>query len=216
LSTAARPNFVNSAIRAAEYGFTALNDPKAAAILLHRQDFDRLHARACRPAFPAGVFHAMELRRSPSRSRERDWYGQPRYDLSGIPKVNMYFYITSYLTGDFPLARSDGLVVRLWPVIKAVASIVTTTACLFGGGAIRRTHASIPVVIILRRAARYELIPLTRISILIVDDPTTRRRSTFSLQQSRSRRFQHTTSGSSGDGSSPSPAYGATQRSRRT
>lgn len=46
--------------------------------------------------------------------------GGVQYALGGYPEGSYYFYITSYLTGDFPLARSGKLVVRHWPEINLV------------------------------------------------------------------------------------------------
>ncbi len=68
----------------------------------------------------AGVFHAQKYGDLSSVIENEGGTGNLRYNLAGYPEGTYYFYITSYLTGNFPLARSDGLVVRHWPVINAV------------------------------------------------------------------------------------------------
>lgn len=47
--------------------------------------------------------------------------GSSRFATGSLPEGTYYFYITSKFTGDFPLSRSDGLVVRHWPNVDIVA-----------------------------------------------------------------------------------------------
>ncbi len=67
----------------------------------------------------AGVFHAETYQTMVTYIQDELGTGNTRYNLSGYPEGYYYFYITSYLTGDFPLARSDKLYIRHWPVINA-------------------------------------------------------------------------------------------------
>lgn len=68
----------------------------------------------------AGVFKALTYPGHITYLQNEGGTGATRYDMNGYPEGTYYFYITNILTGDFPLARSDGLVVRHWPVINAV------------------------------------------------------------------------------------------------
>ena len=68
----------------------------------------------------AGVFHAQDYSTMLPVIQTETGTGNLRYNMAGYPEGTYFFYITSYLTGDFPLARSGSLIVRHWPVINAV------------------------------------------------------------------------------------------------
>ncbi|MFC1650418.1 T9SS type A sorting domain-containing protein [Candidatus Latescibacterota bacterium] len=68
----------------------------------------------------SGVFHALEYGTLAVYNEDEGDWGGVRYDLSGYPAGEYYFYLTSYVTGDFPLARSGKLTVTHYPVINAV------------------------------------------------------------------------------------------------
>jgi len=68
----------------------------------------------------AGVFNALKYTDLSNYIENEAGTGNVRYALSGYPEGEYYFYITSTLTGDFPLARSDKLTILHWPVINAV------------------------------------------------------------------------------------------------
>jgi len=110
---------VNSANRAAEYGFPALNFSEDGNETIFTVWVSTDSTLAHVDSLTAGVFHAANYTSKLAVIQTEGGVGNLRYDMSGYPEGKYYFFITSYLTGDFPLARSDGLVVRHWPVANA-------------------------------------------------------------------------------------------------
>jgi hypothetical protein len=69
----------------------------------------------------SGVFHAIDFATMQVYTANEGGTGSISYSMGGYPEGKYYFYVTSVLTGNFPLSRSDGLVVRHWPVINNLA-----------------------------------------------------------------------------------------------
>ncbi|MHB9029660.1 MAG: hypothetical protein ACYC9O_12905, partial [Candidatus Latescibacterota bacterium] len=111
---------VNSANRAAEYGFPALNGTEDANETFYTVWISTDPNLAHVDSLTAGVFHALNYASLLPVIQNETGTGNLRYSMAGYPEGTYYFYITGYLTGDFPLARSDKLIVRHWPVINAV------------------------------------------------------------------------------------------------
>lgn len=66
----------------------------------------------------AGVYPALKYPDLTKYLVNETSLGGTQYATAGLPEGKYYFYITSYLTGDFILGRSDQIVVRHWPLVE--------------------------------------------------------------------------------------------------